>query len=280
MKRLFLFTIAAISAALCFGQTTYEDLARRAVTAMEDDSLLVAEDLFKQALKAEPAAPGNAIIWGHLASIAERTGREREALEHYNIALGLAPSLPALLLGRASLNMKMGDESRALADYNEVLGSHPDHPEALLMRAYINQSRRLLKEAREDFEHILRLNPAHEQALLGLALVNDNDRRPQAAMELLERVIDLYPQHAAGYALKAGMELDRRQYERAEADYTKAIELDPNSATYRLARARLYTLTKKKRLAREDVRHAARLGASAEELAGAVGMKVKSTAPN
>ena len=272
MKRLFLFTIAAISAALCFGQTTYEDLARRAVTAMEDDSLLVAEDLFKQALKAEPAAPGNAIIWGHLASIAERTGREREALEHYNIALGLAPSLPALLLGRASLNMKMGDESRALADYNEVLGSHPDHPEALLMRAYINQSRRLLKEAREDFEHILRLNPAHEQALLGLALVNDNDRRPQAA--------NLYPQHAAGYALKAGMELDRRQYERAEADYTKAIELDPNSATYRLARARLYTLTKKKRLAREDVRHAARLGASAEELAGAVGMKVKSTAPN
>ena len=92
-------------------------------------------------------------------------------------------------------------------------------------------------------------------------------------METVNRVIDLYPGHAAGYAIRAGMELDRKQYERAEADYTRAIELEPESATYRLARAHLYTMTKKKRLAREDVRAAARLGASAEELAGAAGMR-------
>ena len=88
-------------------------------------------------------------------------------------------------------------------------------------------------------------------------------------METINRAIDLYPQHAAGYALRAGMEMDRKLYEKAEADYSTAISLEPEEANYYLARARLYTRTKQKRKAREDVRKAARLGASADELAGA-----------
>ena len=67
------------------------------------------------------------------------------------------------------------------------------------------------------------------------------------------------------------MEADRRSYERAEADYTEAIRLEPENVQYRLARAYFYTQTKQKRKAREDVREAARLGATAEELAGAAG---------
>ena len=70
-------------------------------------------------------------------------------------------------------------------------------------------------------------------------------------------------------AIRAGMELSRMQYELAEADYAEAIRLAPTDPTYRLARARLYMQTKRKRLARAEAREAARLGASAEEVAGA-----------
>ena len=154
-----------------------------------------------------------------------------------------------------------------------MLATHPDQAEALLMRAYIRQRQRLLKDARIDYEHLLRLQPAHEQALLGLALLNDDDRRPQEAMETINRAIDLYPTHAAGYALRAGMEFDRKLYEQAEMDYGMAIQLEPQNRSYRLARAYFYTQTKRKRLAREDVREAARLGASAAEVAGAAGLK-------
>lgn len=254
-----------------FAQNTYQDLVRQGITAMEDDSLKQAEQLFREALKAAPAAQGNALVWSHLAGIYERTGREHEALEAYNIALGLAPQTVGFLLSRASLYMKLGNESRALVDYNDVLDLRPDHPEALLMRAFIKQRQRLLRDARTDFEHLLRLQPTHEQALLGLALLNDADRRPHEAMETINRVIELYPSHAAGYALRAGMEMDRRMYEHAEADYTEAIRLEPDNVDYRLARARLYSKTKQKSKAREDVRAAAKLGATAEELAGAAG---------
>ena len=254
-------------------ENVYQRLVRQAVTAMEDDSLQQAEILFHQALKEAPAAQGNALIWGHLASIAERTGREKEALDDYQIALGLSPHTMGLLLGRASLYLKLGREDRALVDYNDVLDLREDHPEALLMRAYIYQRQRKYKEARKDYEQLLRVQPTHEQALIGLALVNDNDRRPQEAMENIHRVVDLFPTHAAGYAIRAGMELDRGQYELAETDFTEAIRLEPKNPQYYLGRARLYSQMKNKRRAREDVREAARLGASAEEVAGAAGIK-------
>ena len=275
MKKILLMSMLLVCAIAMAQTNSYQLLVRQAVTAMEDDSLRLAEQLFRQALKESPQAQGNVIIWSHLASIAERTGREDEAMEDYRQALLLAPGTTGLLLNRASLYLKMGNESRALADYNEVLDKHPDHAEALLMRAYIRQRKNLLKDARRDYEHLLRLDPNHEQALLGLALVNDNDRRPQEAMENINRVIDLYPTHAAGYAIRAGMEFDRKLYEVAEVDYSKAIEIEPENISFRLARAHFYNKTKRKKEAREDVRVAARLGATPAEVAGAAGIKPK-----
>lgn len=252
------------------GGGRYHQLVREGITAMEADSLERAEQLLRDALKADPTAQGNAILWGHLAAIEERTGREHEALESYGIALGLSPQTPALLLGRASLYLKLGNEGRALTDYTTLLDQWPDHSEALLLRGYTRQRMRQYRDARTDYEHLLRLHPDHEQALLGLALVNDADLRPREAMENVNRAIEVYPDHADAYALRAGMEAERQQYELAELDYTEAIRLSPYNPSFYLARAHFYTKMKRKREAREDARRAALLGASAEEVAGAL----------
>ncbi|MBQ7444212.1 MAG: tetratricopeptide repeat protein [Bacteroidaceae bacterium] len=253
--------------------TTYQQLVRRGFDLMAADSLAEAEHTLRQALKAEPAAPGNVLIWAHLAQIAERMGRDAEALDAYNIAIGMSPQGWGLRLNRASLHIKMGDDDRALNDYNEILYAEPDHQETLLMRAFLHRTRRRLKEARIDYEHLLSLNPTHEEGLQGLALLNNADRRPQEAMQNINSVIALYPTHAAGYALRGGFELERSQYEKAEQDFSRAIALEPENPTLRLARARLYQQTKRRTLAREDVRAAARLGASREDIAAVAGVK-------
>lgn len=239
MKRVIVLFFATLACTAGFAQRAYEQLVRRAVTAMEADSLQLADSLLRAALQEEPAAASNVLLWGHLAGIAERTGREHEALEHYNKALGLAPKSVEMRLCRASLYLKLGNEVAALEDYNTILKANEDVTEALLMRAWIRQRQRLYKDARSDYEHVLRLEPMHERALQGLAIVNDNDRRPHEAMEIINRVIALYPKHAAGYALRAGMELKRGLKDLAEEDYNEAIRLEPDNTTYRLARAQL-----------------------------------------
>ncbi len=67
--------------------------------------------------------------------------------------------------------------------------------------------------------------------------------------------------------------MERGQYEKAEEDFTRAIALEPKTPTLRLARARLYQRTKRRTLAREDVRAAARLGASREDISAVAGVK-------
>ena len=253
----------------------YRQLVRDGISAMEADSLERAEQLLRDALRADPTAQGNAILWGHLAAIAERTGREHEALEAYVIALGLSPETPALLLGRASLYLKLGNNERAQTDYTTLLEQWTDHPEALLLRGYVRQRLRQYRDARTDYEHLLRLQPDHEQALLGLALVNDADLRPREAMENVSRVIEVYPDHADAYALRAGMEVERQQYELAELDYAEAIRLSPNNPSLYLARAHFFMKMKRKREARADAQRAAQLGASAGEVAGAISLRSK-----
>ncbi|MBR4534238.1 MAG: hypothetical protein IKO85_06865, partial [Bacteroidaceae bacterium] len=99
----------------------YQQLVRQGFEAMVADSLQRADLLFRQALLEAPEAQANAVIYGQLAAIAERQGKEQEALEDYDIALRLAPQQTSLLLGRASLYLKLGRDDRARADYDAVL---------------------------------------------------------------------------------------------------------------------------------------------------------------
>ena len=110
---------------------------------------------------------------------------------------------------------------------------------------------------------------------MGLYHLCDKDRRPREAMELVNRAVELYPTHADGYALRAGFEADRKQYERAEEDFAEAIRLSPEDPSLYLARAQFFTRLKRSSAAREDTQKAARLGATAEEIAGALGMKAQ-----
>ena len=129
--------------------------------------------------------------------------------------------------------MQLGNKEKALVDYSDVLDWKADEQEALFMRAYIYTEQRLYKKARTDYEALLKLNPAHEEARIGLVLLNE--RQPSAeAMEQINAMVAAAPDHAILYAVRAGLEQTRKQYEAAEADFTKAISLEPKNIDYLL----------------------------------------------
>jgi tetratricopeptide (TPR) repeat protein len=246
---------------------TYKDYVRQALSAMSEDSMEQAEQMFREAMRIEPAQRSNAMIYYQIGRMQERREKYEKALESYTMGLNIASHLLPLRMARASLYMRLGNLDKALVDYSDVLDWKEDEQDALFMRAYIYTEQRLYKKARADYEALLRINPSHEKARVGLVLLNDKDNRPREAMEQINAMIATSPDYAMFYAIRAGMEQDRKQYEAAEEDFNRAIELEPGNTDYLLNRAMLYIATNRKKEARMDLDKALQLGADANEVA-------------
>lgn len=269
MKRILCMLCLCVGMATAWAQSqaTYKEYVRRALEAIAADSTVEAEKLFRQAMKAEPAQRSNAMIYYQIARLQEHRGKPKKALESYTMGLNVAPHVLPLRLARARLYMEMGNEDKALVDYSDVLDWKTDNQEALFMRAYIYTGKRLYKKARADYEALIKLNPAHEEARIGLVLLNEKDNRPREAMDQINAMVAAAPDHAVLYAIRAGLEQTRKLYEAAEADFTKAIELDPNNIDYLLNRAAFYIETQREKEARADLDKALELGANPNDVA-------------
>ena len=107
MKKLF-FPIMFLLAAGSMQAQTYNELVEKAMDYTLKDSLVQAEQLFRQALKMEPGNARNALLFSNLGTVQKRMGKTDEAIESYTMALNITPYSTALLLNRASLYLDMG----------------------------------------------------------------------------------------------------------------------------------------------------------------------------
>ncbi len=245
----------------------YQSAVREGMESLSIDSLSRAESLFRQAMHLVPTHHGNYLLFRYIGQIQERQGRRQEALESYSTGLNLSPRCTELMLDRAALQYRMGNDQRALMDYTDALEIQPQCMEALLMRAHIYSGMRDYKSARRDYDAMLAIDPLNEEAYIGLILLNDRDGRPQEAMEQINALIAVYPSHGVLYAIRGGIEHRRKLYERALADLTKAITLEPRNPDFYVSRATLYLDMNKWKLARQDTQMAVSLGADPKEMA-------------
>ena len=120
MKRIRMIIVGMLA---CFqlSAQTYDELISHAMDAVEKDSLYQAEELFKKALKLEPANMRNALLFSNLGTIQRRMGKNKEALESYSLALNRTPYSITMLLNRASLYLEMDYKDKAYVDYCNVI---------------------------------------------------------------------------------------------------------------------------------------------------------------
>lgn len=247
---------------------SYQELIARSVQATEQDSLLQAETLIRQALKQEPANPHNALLFSNLATIQRRQKKYDLALENYTYALNIAPRTVPILLNRATLYLEMGRDDAARADYSLVLDMNPDHAEALSMRAYIYMRQRDYKFARADYQHLLKLHPADFNGRLGLATLAQKEGKFEEAFQLLNALVqeetDSQQPHAETLAMllvaRAGVEKDMKHIDLALLDLEAALRHHPSQSDAYLIRGQIYLDQGKKRLAKTDFEQAIALG--------------------
>ena len=177
----------------------------------------------------------------------------RDSLSAATETLSYKPDSLDLRLKKASWNVLLEQWQYARDEYDYVLRRDPNNIAALFYRAYVNEKQHRYNFARLDYESLISIIPRHFEARLGLALLNQKDNHFTEAMDQINKLVDLYPDSAVAYAARAGMELERKMYDLAEFDYSKAIEIDPSNIDYRLGRVNVRIILKRKDEAREDL---------------------------
>lgn len=138
-------------------------------------------------------APQNALEWVEKGRLLQRLERNTSALNAFDKALELDPTLEAAWMRKALLLDELDRTDEALAAYAALLEHHPAH-----VAAWSNRAGVLLRESRFDealhcLDHAIAADPDGEaNALLclnkGLLLLQAFDR-PAEAMPFIERAI-------------------------------------------------------------------------------------------
>ena len=245
---------------------TYDELIDKAMDAVEQDSLLLAENYFKEALRLEPANMRNSLLFSNLGTIQRRMGKKKEALESYSLALNKTPYSVTMLLNRASLFLEMNDLEKAYTDYCSVLDIDRENLEALMFRAYIYMKRRQYQDARLDYRSYLEIEPGNKTARLGMALVNQKDKRFHESLEDFNRLIVDYPDDASLLKARAELEIEMNSLDLALLDLENAAKLTKNDPEIYVMCGDIYLLQNKKREAYNAFEKAIELGIPRPEL--------------
>ncbi|NDV59623.1 lipopolysaccharide assembly protein LapB [Bacteroides sp. 519] len=266
IKKLVFTLLAVASLSLSVFAQTYQELSERGIDLMEKDSLLQAEEAFREAMKLRPTDPHNAMLFSNIGIIQQRMGKYEAAEESFTYALNIAPFTIPILLNRATVNMELGKNNKAYIDYCQVLDLEKTNVEALLMRAYIYITRRDFNAARLDYDRLLKEAPLHYSGRLGLVSLNQKEKKYTEALDILNRMLIEFPQDATLYMMKAGIEIDMELLDVALIDLEEAIRINPESPDAYIYRGELYLHQNKKKLAKQDFERAISLGIPKSEL--------------
>lgn len=276
MKRWIFSLCCLLASALPVASQTYEQWCERAATAIERDSLDVAEQAIRAALRLDPANGRNALLFANLGTVQRLRGQLPEALESYTYALNMAPRNVPILLDRAAILLELGEADKARIDYSLALDIQPDNTEALRMRAYIYAELQDYKSARADYDHLLRLQPVDYNGRLGLAMLCQKEGKLGDALAILDGMVDeksegtsmqTAPAHAVVYVARAGIQQELGNLPMALMDLEEAIRLDSSRPEAYLMRGQIHLSRGKKKEARADFEKAVELGMPAADVA-------------
>ena len=273
ITRIILIFVFLCSASVCNAQT-YEQLIERGLAAAAADSLEVAEDCFKEALRKSPNDYRNALVFTNLGRVQEtrywkNTADKKladDALESYTVALSLTPEAVPMLEARGNFLLKLELYERAIRDFSAALDFAPKNKDIRLHRAYSYFQIRLYGESRADYEKVLESDATNYAALLGLALICQQTNHKTEAIERMNHLVELYPDSVEIYAVRADIYMESRQEDLALLDLDHAVSLDTSNPRYVLARAYLHKQMGNKRQALNDFNQAIELGIPAASL--------------
>lgn len=229
----------------------------RALYKAEDSSL---DKALADLEKAVSLDPGIAQAHEILAANYATRGEFQKAIKAVSRAIQAKPGDAELYELRASILWEKGRKDEALADLGESVKLRRDFRGYLARAKYFEADGRR-DRAIEDYTTALerekKFNLGTAEILKARAACYSLDQKHRQAIADLSRVIEQIKEDDDAFRLRGEEYLKLKDYHRAVADFTRAIEISPDYARASLeARGRAYRALGEKELADKDLAEA------------------------
>ena len=261
-----------------------EEYLRRGVAYYSRSNFDQAISDFNKAIKVKPDLAQGYLNRG-LAYI--NRGNTEQAFVDYAKALELNPQFDEAYSVRGLAHASRLKFDEAILDYGKAIEVNPQYVQAYLNRGFLYVNKGEQEKAIADFNKIIKINASVPAVyyLRGIAYANKGNLQQAIsdytkAIELEPKYVEAYANRALAYIYKGNLEQqkidpnspkafvnigptynNKLDLERAVADCTKAVEINPKYAEGYIVRSRIYLMEEKYDLAWADVHKAEELGA-------------------
>jgi tetratricopeptide (TPR) repeat protein len=179
-----------------------------------------------------------------------------QAQEHFEKAIELNPGLAEAYYFRGRVQL---DDKKADDDLTGAIELKPDYAEAYFRRGLKNDLSNNRAAALRDYNKAIELAPKFIDAYMARAVLHLLAGKGPLAIADYTKVIELKPD-GESYYVRGNSYLEIGEYEKAVADLTRSIKLDPTYYWSYKQRAKAYRQLKRFRLAEADELKAAEIG--------------------
>ncbi|MDR4497770.1 MAG: tetratricopeptide repeat protein [Candidatus Scalindua sp.] len=193
---------------------------------------------FDQALKSNPKYT-NAYYSRGLAY--HYTGQYEKAVADYTESIRLNPKDADAYFGRGYAQYYKGQYDKAIADYDQALKLDPKYTDVYYNRGLAHHKKGLYEKAVADYDQTIKLNPNFTAAKQNrdLALKKQSPNIQKTIAEYTQ-AIERDPENVDLYIARGDAYFAKGQNDEAIADYTQAIKLEPTEALTYHNRGGLY----------------------------------------
>lgn len=157
-------------------------------------------------------------------------GKHPEAIEALTLAIQRSPARQDLYFERGRAQERAADFEAAIDDYTEAIRLKPNHFDSLNNRAAVSNRLGRFKEAVTDLTKAIELRPRDAVLLCYRGRALRELGQNEAAMSDFRRAIEVDAVSPRPWLLLGNLHLDAERAGEAEACFTRAIKLAPQSA--------------------------------------------------
>lgn len=240
--------------------TTYEGWITASFDAMDIDSIALAEECLKNAMRLEPANPQNGMLFVNLGTLQRQQEKYLDAEISYSCAISLLEENSIVFSTRASLYAEMEEYQKAINDYTVLINRNPEDEDSLYERALCRLMSNDTLGARMDLEAIDKFNPNSAKSRLGMAVVYKVMGENAMAIELYDALIKANPNSWSLLRDRAEVYFFSKRLGAALIDIDKSIQMYSKDPLSYFLRAKIRWAKGDREYARRDLNRAVDLG--------------------